>query len=149
MGTELYYILRPRLTRGAIPLLPDFLVPAVSVRTTSRSFSRTSKCESRVGSAPLSIPLDVNMRVLEPPKKKTFSRCQPLKTVEVEGPRGLRFRYMLEGKFSNLQPGKMTLPLPEYMSVDHDEKKRKAVLKIDNRQVRKHREMWGMLKSKV
>ena len=96
MGTTLYCILRPRLLRGAIPLPLDFLVPAVSVRTTVRSFSRTSKCDSRVGSAPLSIPPEVNMRILDPPKQKIISRSQPPKVVEVEGPLGLSSHRMLE-----------------------------------------------------
>lgn len=38
----------------------------------------------------------------------------------------------------------MTLPLPLYINLEHDEKKRRVVLKIPDRNVRKHREMWGM-----
>lgn len=143
MGTGLYCNLHPRFLQGAISLLPDFLVPAVSVRTTSRSFSRTSKCESRLAMSPLSLPPEVNMRVLDPPKRRAISRIPPPKVVEVEGPLGLRFHAMLKETASDLQPGKITQSLPLYLTLEHDQKKRKAVLKILDRRVRKHREMWG------
>ncbi|MCJ1423568.1 hypothetical protein MMC29_001452 [Sticta canariensis] len=37
----------------------------------------------------------------------------------------------------------VTLPLPLYMSLEHDQIKKKAFLSIPDRHVRKHREMWG------
>ena len=44
--------------------------------------------------------------------------------------------------------GKTSLELPAYMDLAQDQKTGKAVLKIPDRTVRKHREMWGMFYSK-
>lgn len=69
--------------------LPDFLIPAFSQRRTARSFASTSKRASRIGSAPLSLPREVNLRILEPPKqKKLVTRVEPPRILEVEGPLG-------------------------------------------------------------
>ncbi|KAL2049222.1 hypothetical protein ABVK25_010489 [Lepraria finkii] len=115
-------------TRGATLLLPDFLVPVLSTNGTSRSFSSTSKCRSRIGGAPLSLPAEVEIQILEPlaQKKKDAVMTELAKTVEVKGPLG-----------------KMTVQLPPYMSLSHDKEKRKATLSILDREQRKQREMWG------
>ncbi|MCJ1269607.1 hypothetical protein MMC22_009499 [Lobaria immixta] len=39
--------------------------------------------------------------------------------------------------------GKMTLPLPQYLNLEYDQEKRRILLRIADRKVRKHREMWG------
>lgn len=87
-------------TRGAIRAVeqvqylavqvPDFLVPALLHRPRTRAFSTTPKCKSRIGSAPLSLPQEVNLRVMEPPpqRRDTITRTEPMKTVEVKGPLG-------------------------------------------------------------
>ena len=75
-------------TRPSIAL-PEFLIPAFSTNAASRSFATTSRCASRIGSAPLSLPAEVNLRILEPPiQKKLVSRMEPPRILEIEGPLG-------------------------------------------------------------
>ena len=91
-------ILRPRLTAylqktpnlSSAPLF-DFLVPALSLGPSTKPFSSTSYCSSRIGSAPLSLPTEVNLRVIEPlpPKKSAIRTAEPQRTIEVEGPLGM------------------------------------------------------------
>lgn len=88
MAMQLCCSTYPILLRSA--LLPDFLAPAFSSVLKTRSFSTTKKHQSKVGASPLSLPLDVNIRILEPPKRRKtiITRNEPSKMVEVEGPRG-------------------------------------------------------------
>ena len=72
-------------------ILPEFLVPALSSRQASQPFSTSSPYASRIGGASLSLPPEVDLRVLEPPtsrRKTTITRTEPPKIVEVEGPLG-------------------------------------------------------------
>ena len=73
-----------------ISVLTDFLVPDLLSPPLYRRFSTTPKRKSRIGSATLSLPQEVSLRLLEPPpqKQRTIARSEPLKTVEVEGPLG-------------------------------------------------------------
>lgn len=69
--------------------VPDFLLPAFALSGSGRGFSSSSLCRSRIGSAPLSIPPEVNLRLLEPPpRRKAVTRIEPPQMVEVEGPLG-------------------------------------------------------------
>ncbi len=91
-------ILRPRLAARlhkttistTVPLL-DFLVPGYRIAPSAKPFSSTSYCGSRIGSAPLSVPAEVNLRVIEPapPKKTAIRSAAPQRTIEVEGPLGM------------------------------------------------------------
>ena len=40
-------------------------------------------------------------------------------------------------------PGKMSVKLPHYLSLKYDEASRKATMTVEDRKVRKQREMWG------
>jgi len=117
-----------RLTEIARPsVLPDFLLPAFVVVSATRPFSCSSQCRSRIGNAPVSLPAEVNLRLLEPPvKRKGASRIEPPQIIEVEGPLG-----------------KMSMAIPTYMTLDQNLDTRKAMLKIPDRKERKQREMWG------
>ncbi|MCJ1243559.1 hypothetical protein MMC30_000756 [Trapelia coarctata] len=107
--------------------VPDFLLPAFAHSLCRRGFSSSPQCRSRIGSAPLSIPPEVNLRLLEPPpRRKAVSRIEAPQMVEVEGPLG-----------------KIQMPIPTYMSLKHDAETKKATLHIPDRTERKHREMWG------
>ncbi|MDI1489612.1 MAG: 54S ribosomal protein L6 mitochondrial [Ramalina farinacea] len=120
--------LRTRYTTRAFGGLPDFLVPGLFTRPRCKAFSTTTSSKSRIGSAPLSIPQEVNLILTEPPApaQSTVTRTEPTKTLQIEGPLG-----------------KMTLPIPPYMTLDHDQASRKATLSIHDRTVRRQREMWG------
>lgn len=77
--------------RGALIALPGFLVPAFFRPQQSRFISTTPRCRSRIGSAPLSLPPDVDLRILEPPplRNNDIFRADPPRKVEVQGPLGL------------------------------------------------------------
>lgn len=69
--------------------VPDFLLPAFAHLGPRRNFSNSLRCRSRIGSAPVSIPPEVNLRLLEPPlRRKALSRIEPAQVIEVEGPLG-------------------------------------------------------------
>lgn len=114
-------------SRSAETTIPAFLVPAFHQQTSS--FSTSSPCQSKIGSAPLSLPPDVNFHIVEAPILKQgarVSRSQEGATVHIEGPLG-----------------KLSLPLPAYMNIVSDEAKRTYSLSILDQEERKQREMWG------
>ncbi len=132
--------------RRAAVLLPDFLLPAFSSPRTSKSFSSTSKCRSRIGSEPLSLPPNVDLQILEPlvQKNRSVALTERPKIVEIKGPLGILDQRCRKLFSLTLSSGKMTVQIPPYMSLDHDKETRKAILSILNREERKQREMWGM-----
>ena len=69
--------------------LPEYLIPAFTTAPATRPFTSSSKRASRIGSAPLSLPPEVYLRMLDPPKqKKVISRVVRPRVLEVEGPLG-------------------------------------------------------------
>ncbi|KAI9835946.1 MAG: hypothetical protein M1819_001844 [Sarea resinae] len=109
--------------------LPGFLVPAFETAPAQRPFSSSSPCASQVGKAPLSLPPEVTMRLLDPPSSKNqgrVSRSEPSSTVEIEGPLG-----------------KMSLKIPPFLSIEQDAESRRALLKVQDPEIRHQREMWG------
>ena len=132
--------------RRAAVILPDFLLPAFATPRISKSFSNTSKCKSRIGSEPLSLPPNVDLQILEPPvqKNKSVALTEQPKIIEVKGPLGTFDQTCREVFPLTLGLGKMTVQIPPYMSLDHDKETRKATLNILDREERKQREMWGM-----
>lgn len=137
--------LRKSLASASI-LLPDFLVPALSFPPTSRPFSNTSRCRSRIGSAPLSTPEGVDLRFLGPPakRKQDVITTELPKTLEIVGPLGRRdLKQSLAGSI-DVPAGKIPLQIPPYMSLEYDKETGKASLSILDRKNRKQREMWGM-----
>ncbi|RDW75057.1 putative 60S ribosomal protein L6 [Coleophoma cylindrospora] len=106
--------------------IPSFLLPAFPV-TSSRAFSASASQSSHIGSAPLSIPPEVNFSIVQPaPRKNGRSIVAARPVVEIEGPLG-----------------KMSHPIPPFVTVEHDAATRKALVRIDNREVKTQREMWG------
>ncbi|KAI4198490.1 MAG: hypothetical protein LQ346_002765 [Caloplaca aetnensis] len=119
--------------RGTRFPLPDFLIPAFHVipSLTSRDFSSSLPRASRVGATPVTVPPDVNLRLLDPPKRRgAVYRVEPPKTIEIEGPLG-----------------KASVQLPPFVSYGLDEATRKATLNILDRKSRDQREMWGTTRS--
>lgn len=114
-------------SRSAEISIPAFLLPAFHQQ--SSSFSTSSPCQSKIGSAPLSLPPDVNFHIVEAPVQKKgarVSRTQEGATVHIEGPLG-----------------KLSMPIPAYMNIISDEAKRTYSLSILDQEERKQREMWG------
>ncbi|KAI9873557.1 MAG: hypothetical protein M1830_010856 [Pleopsidium flavum] len=124
------HCLRPLIrSASAVESLPAFLLPAFCRSNGLRAFSASVPCASRVGGATLSIPPEVNLRLLEPPSSKSksrVSRSEPVSTVQVEGPLGI-----------------MSMRLPPFMGLVHDTTTKKAALKVQDPEIRHQREMWG------
>ena len=126
------------------PLL-DFLAPGLCSGSWVKPFSSTSNRRSRIGSAPLSLPTEVNLRVIEPPpvKQSVIRKAEPRRTIEVEGPRGMQLG-VPNPVIPLMRTGKISFEIPPFISIDHDQSTRKVALAIANRNERKQREMWGM-----
>lgn len=124
------------LTAGPIETtLPAFLVPALTSPSKwpsrqSSHFSTTSQRRSKIGRAPITLPPEVTLHIMQPPAPKDtsrVSRTQAGSNISIEGPRG-----------------KMSLSIPAYMSLSTDETGRTNSLSILDAEDRKQREMWGM-----
>lgn len=114
-------------TRSSEISIPGFLLPAFQQQ--SSSFSTSLPCHSKIGSAPLSLPPDVNFNIVAAPVQKKgarVSRTQEGATIHIEGPLG-----------------KLSMPIPAYMNIVSDEAKRTYSLSILDQEERKQREMWG------
>ncbi|KAL8708890.1 MAG: hypothetical protein Q9225_007535 [Loekoesia sp. 1 TL-2023] len=123
----------PRNLKATVSILPDFLLPAFQVlpRSSIRPLSTSAPRASRVGAAPIAVPPEVNLRLLEPPKRRgPVTRIEPPKTIEVQGPLG-----------------KASVQLPPYVSYALNDATRKATLSVLDRKVRDQREMWGTTRS--
>merc|ERR1712225_175727 len=115
------------ITSAPSASIPAFLLPAFPTVST-RSFSSSVNRPSQIGRAPLSIPPEVNFTILPPPVRKN-GRASPIAarpTVQIEGPLG-----------------KMSLTIPNFVNIEHDTAVRKAYVTIEDREVKKQREMWG------
>lgn len=113
-----------------LSILPDFLIPAFQHNppTTARPFSTSPSHASRVGAAPIALPPDVHLRLLDPPKRRgAITRVEPPKTLEVEGPLG-----------------KASVQLPPFVNYTVNDATKKAQLNVLDRKVRDQREMWGL-----
>lgn len=121
--------------------LPSFLVPAFQSATSAqqqtsstsssscrRPFSSTAAKPSKLGRTPLSIPPGVELSIGEPFVKKdptTYLRI-PKRNVTITGPLGA-----------------LQLEIPPYLTITQDAETRKAVLSIEDREVKQQMEMWG------
>ncbi|KAI4862674.1 ribosomal protein L6 [Hypoxylon rubiginosum] len=113
---------------AAAVTLPAFLVPAFQTAPPRRQFSSTPYRPSKLGRTPISIPPGVELTIGEPRVKKdptTYLRI-PKRTVTVTGPLG-----------------KLDLEIPPFLTIDHDEASKRAILSIENRDIKKQMEMWG------
>ncbi|TVY85304.1 Mitochondrial 54S ribosomal protein L6 [Lachnellula suecica] len=111
--------------------IPAFLLPAFPIAS-SRSFSSSTPRASQIGKAALSIPPGVEFNVLPPPARKNgyFSPIVAKETVQIEGPLG-----------------KMSMTIPPFVKLQHDTATRKAYVSVDDKEVKKQREMWGTVRA--
>ncbi|GAP92916.1 putative 54S ribosomal protein L6 [Rosellinia necatrix] len=112
---------------GTAITLPGFLVPAFQ-SSPRRQFSNTTSRSSKLGRTPISIPPGVEIAIGEPKAKKdptTYLRILK-RTVTVSGPLG-----------------KLDLEIPPFLTIHHDEVARKALLSIENQNLKVQKEMWG------
>ncbi|KAI1816532.1 54S ribosomal protein L6 [Poronia punctata] len=112
---------------GAAVTLPGFLVPAFQV-TPRRQFSNTSSKPSKLGRTPISIPPGVEITVGEPFTKKDATTYLKIakRTVTVSGPLG-----------------KLDLEIPPFINIQQDEAAKKAMLSVENQDLKQQKEMWG------
>ncbi|KAK3401944.1 ribosomal protein L6, alpha-beta domain-containing protein [Sordaria brevicollis] len=114
------------VSASSVVTLPGFLVPAF--QQTTRQFSATTKCQSKLGRTPLSIPPGVEITIGEPFIKRDMTQWkqQPKRKVTVQGPLG-----------------QLEMDIPEFIKIDHDTQARRATLSVENRDEKQQREMWG------
>ncbi|KAL8781020.1 MAG: hypothetical protein Q9213_006197 [Squamulea squamosa] len=126
-------VTRGKLFKQSVAILPDFLVPAFKVipSSTRRFFASSAPRTSRVGAAPIALPPDVNLRLLDPPRRRgSVTRVEPSKTIEIDGPLG-----------------RASVQLPPFVSYNIDDTAKKASLSILDKKSRDQREMWGTTRS--
>ena len=100
-----------------------------AARQCIRSFSTTTPCRSKVGSAPLSLPPEVKFNIVPRTvvqKVRGVSTSEQGSTVEITGPLGA-----------------MKYDLPPYMSLVENAQNRTQTLNILNANDKRQREMWG------
>lgn len=74
---------------------PEHSSPPFSPSSLPRPFSNSSPCSSRTGATPISVPAEVQLRLLPPKTRKVITRIQPNQVLEVEGPLGGSFSFVL------------------------------------------------------
>ncbi|KAH8704916.1 putative mitochondrial 54S ribosomal protein YmL16 [Talaromyces proteolyticus] len=121
----LMQLMREPVRTGTVP---TFLVPALSHPLRSQCFSTTSAVKSRVGSSPVSIPPEVDLKFIDLPQTQTRDRSKeiPKIAIEVNGPLG-----------------QMKLNIPPFVNVAHDATLRKATITVHDPEIAHQRAMWG------
>ncbi|KAF7594002.1 hypothetical protein BBP40_010399 [Aspergillus hancockii] len=119
---------RSPLKQGSLPI---FLAPAFS---RAQSFSTTSRTQSRVGGAAISVPPEVSLKFIDLPQTQVRGRAKdiPKTAIEIKGPLG-----------------ELTLNIPPFLEVAHDEALRKATLSVQDSSIAHQRAMWGVYYTRV
>ncbi|OQD73895.1 hypothetical protein PENDEC_c013G01656 [Penicillium decumbens] len=117
-------LLREPFQRRSLPL---FLTPAFSP-SPAQCFSTTSPMKSRVGGAPISVPPEVTLSLVDLPKTLVRARGKdvPKLAAHIKGPKG-----------------EMTLELPSFLTVNYDATTLKTTLSVLDPEVPSQRAMWG------
>lgn len=108
--------------------IPTFLLPAFSRPVTSRTFTTSAPCQSKIGSAPLSVPQGVTFQVIAPSAKGRGSRSQAMSTVHIKGPLG-----------------ELSMDVPTYVNINHDPTLSGPTLTIQDATDAKQKAMWGTM----
>lgn len=106
--------------------IPTFLLPALSRTPSSRNFTTTSPCQSKIGSLPLSVPQGVTLNIVAPSAKGRGTRTQAMSTVHIKGPLG-----------------ELSMDVPPYIKIDQDPKLPGPTLSIQDSTDAKQKAMWG------
>ncbi|KMP01264.1 54S ribosomal protein L6 [Coccidioides immitis RMSCC 2394] len=113
--------------------LPAFLIPAFSLPQRSQTFSTSAATQSRIGSAPISVPPEVSLKFIDLPKSGATTRVTaadtPAMAVEVSGPLG-----------------QMTLKIPSFSTLQYDAETRKAKFDVANVEDKHQKAMWGTIR---
>ncbi|KAI9787455.1 MAG: hypothetical protein M1816_007503 [Peltula sp. TS41687] len=117
----------PRNTLRSYPF--SFLLPAFQQRLESRPFSSSATSSSQIGRAPVSLPENVALRLIEPVSSRDAirnARQGRKRIIEIEGPLG-----------------KLAMPLPAFVEIEQDMERHRAMVKVHDPDERKQRAMWG------
>ncbi|KAH7093287.1 mitochondrial 54S ribosomal protein YmL16 [Paraphoma chrysanthemicola] len=106
--------------------IPTFLLPAFARSPASRSFTTTSPWQSKIGSAPLSVPQGVTLNIIAPSTKGRGTRTQAMSTAQIKGPLG-----------------ELSMEIPPYINIDQDPKLSGPTLTIQDPRDAKQKAMWG------
>ncbi|KAF2689826.1 mitochondrial 54S ribosomal protein YmL16 [Lentithecium fluviatile CBS 122367] len=118
-----------RLVKASSPpsdSIPTFLLPAFQTPAAYRSFATTSPCQSKIGSAPLSIPPGVTFKIIPPSARARTARSQAMSTVQIKGPLG-----------------ELSMAIPAYVNINEDPALLGPTLTVENDRDAKQRAMWG------
>ncbi|PWY76944.1 60S ribosomal protein L6 [Aspergillus heteromorphus CBS 117.55] len=120
---------RSPLRQGSLPV---FLAPAFSHPFRTQPFSTTSPAQSRIGGAAISVPSEVSLKFIDlpQPRVKRQGVDTPKVAIEVKGPLG-----------------ELTLNIPSFVNVVHDEALQKASLTVQDTEVSHQRAMWGTMRA--
>ncbi|KAL4908739.1 hypothetical protein BDW74DRAFT_72745 [Aspergillus multicolor] len=117
-----------QLVRSSLPKRnPAFPAP-LSRSQPTQCFSTTPRVQSRVGGAAVSVPPEVSLKFIDLPQVqgRGAGKDQPKIAVEVKGPLG-----------------QLTLDIPSFVNISHDETLRKASLSVADAAIPHQRAMWG------
>ncbi|KAL5050677.1 hypothetical protein BDW71DRAFT_104783 [Aspergillus fruticulosus] len=117
-----------QLARGSLSKRsPTFPAP-LSRSQPTQCFSTTPRAQSRVGGAQVSVPPEVSLKFIDLPQVqgRGAGKDQPRVAVEVNGPLG-----------------QLTLNIPSFVNIAHDENLRKASLSVADPSLPHQRAMWG------
>lgn len=108
-----------KCTSPATDSIPTFLLPRFAA---PRTFTTTARCESKIGSLPLSVPPEVTFSVLPPKAAAKGARAQSMSTVHVKGPLG-----------------ELSMKIPPYIAIDQQT----MTLSLEDATDKKQKAMWG------
>lgn len=108
--------------------IPTFLLPAFAPSPLAKTFTTTSPCQSKIGSAPLSVPQGVTFNIIAPSAKGRGTRTQAMSTVQIKGPLG-----------------ELSMQIPSYINIDQDPRLSGPMLTIQDSTDAKQKCMWGTI----
>ncbi|KAL4865599.1 hypothetical protein BDV12DRAFT_147706 [Aspergillus spectabilis] len=121
-----------QLARGSLTKkTPSFPSP-LSRSQQTQPFSSTPRAQSRVGGAAISVPPEVSLKFIDLPQVEARgkNKDQPKTAIEIKGPLG-----------------QLTLNMPAFIKVAHDESLRKATLSVEDSSLTHQRAMWGTMRA--
>ncbi|OAL53889.1 60S ribosomal protein-like protein L6 [Pyrenochaeta sp. DS3sAY3a] len=106
--------------------IPTSQLPALSRNAAKKTFTTSAPCQSKIGSAALSVPPGVTFQVIPPSAKSRGSREQPMSTVNIKGPLG-----------------ELSMDVPAYVNINQDPALSGPTLTIQDATDAKQKAMWG------
>ena len=99
--------------------IPTFLLPRFA---SPRSFTSSARCNSKIGSLPLSVPPGVELNIVAPKGAVKGARAMSARTAHIKGPLG-----------------ELSLEIPSYITMDPQT----YTLSLEDETDKKKKAMWG------